>query len=209
MPELEPMLEAIQSHLRAMYTAREQGLQLSRQATRSAANAIRAVHRGEFERAQELLGAARRALDEAASALADHPEIYYAGFLQDAEKEYAEGCITLAIVASRPIPGPESLGVAYAPYLNGLGEAVGELRRHLLDLIRKGETARCEEILDVMEEAYGALTSIDFPEAMTGGLRRTTDMVRGVLERTRGDLTMALRQWELERKLEGFQSGLG
>jgi translin len=133
--------------------------------------------------------------------LSAHEDVYHAGFVHDAQKEYVEGRVTLALVAGRPLPDPDDLGVSYAAYLNGLGEAVGELRRYLLDAIRRGEEQRCEELLSDMDDIYSLLVTLDFPDALTGGLRRTTDSVRGILERTRGDLTMSMRQRELEKKL--------
>lgn len=198
----------IREKLEAKYAARERALPLAREAIRSSANAIRAAHRGEFEPARSLLNRVRAALDEAEAVLAAHPDIYYAGFIHDAQKEYAEGCITLAAIAGEPLPDPEALGVSYPAYLNGLGEAIGELRRHLLDLIRDNALPRCEEILALMDDFYGLLVTIDFPEAMTGGLRRTTDAARAILERTRGDLTLALRQHQLERRMASLQDQL-
>ncbi|RLF44406.1 MAG: haloacid dehalogenase, partial [Thermoplasmata archaeon] len=129
------------------------------------------------------------------------PELLYSGFLQEAEKELSEAAITLSIIGRREIPKPEDIDVSYNSYLHGLGEAVGELRRYVLDLIRRGEDGG-EEILDTMEEIYLALTQMDFPDAITGGLRRTTDNVRGIIERTRGDLSLYIAQRRLERKLE-------
>jgi translin len=149
-----------------------------------------------------LLGDAQKDLADAKADLSVHLEIFHAGFISDAEKEFAEGHITLAIVAALELPTPEKLDVGLAAYLNGMGEAGGELRRYILDGLRNGEIDRCEELLAAMEEIYNVLTSMDFPEALTGGLRRTTDMVRGVLERTRGDLTLAVRQRELELQLK-------
>jgi len=137
--------------------------------------------------------------------VADYADLYYAGYTQDALKELAEANITYALITDRPLPDPDELGVEYAAYLNGLGEAAGELRRHVLDLIRHGELERGEEILSMMDDIYGVLVTIDFPNAITGGLRRTTDMVRGVLERTRGDLTMSLRQEKLQQALRDFE----
>jgi translin len=133
--------------------------------------------------------------------LAEFPEVYWAGYLQDALKEYAEGRITLALVRHGPIPGFSELGVEVAPYLNGLGEAVGELRRRALDIIRHSEATEAEHLLDAMEEIYNILVTVDYPDALTGGLRRTTDNARGILERTRGDITFALRQQRLEEAL--------
>jgi translin len=140
--------------------------------------------------------------------LADHGELFYGGFVHNAQKEYAEACITLALVANETLPDPDELGVSYAAYLNGLGEAAGEMRRHLLDTLRDGKIERCEEILWAMDDIYSLLVTIDFHDALTGGLRRTTDMVRGVLERTRGDFTMSLRQRQLEQRLEEFEKKL-
>jgi translin len=137
--------------------------------------------------------------------VADYADLYHAGYTQDALKELAEANITYALITDQPLPDPDELGVEYAAYLNGLGEAAGELRRHVLDLIRHGELERGEEILSMMDDIYGVLVTIDFPNAITGGLRRTTDMVRGVLERTRGDLTMSLRQEKLQQALRDFE----
>ena len=142
------------------------------------------------------------------AALKGHPDIFHAGFVHDSQKEFAEASLTLALVAGRPLPTPESLGVQHPAYLNGLGEAVGELRRHLLDSLRSGDVDHCEECLTAMDEIYSVLVTVDYPDAMTGGLRRTTDNVRGILERTRGDLTLAVRQRDLERKLGEFEGKL-
>jgi translin len=199
--DLKAIGEAALAEFSQRYIARERGLQLSREAIRHSANAIRAVHRQELENAENLLKQAKEALKEAAQALEGHPELYYAGFLGDAQKEYAEASLTLAIVSGRPLPHPQELGVGLTSYLKGLGEAVGELRRYILDSLRRGDTSRCEELMEVMDEIYTLLITMDFPEGVTGGLRHTTDMVRGALERTRGDLTLALRQRELERLL--------
>jgi len=180
---------------------REEGLSVSREVIRSSANAIRAVHRQEFDQARDLLGQAESKLHETDDILREWPEIYYAGFLSDARKEYSEACITLALISGTRIPQPGELGVEMAPYLNGMGEAMGELRRFILDSLRKNDSRRCDELMDVMDNIYTILVTVDFPEQVTGGLRRTTDAMRGVLERTRGDLTMALRQRELEQRL--------
>ena len=134
--------------------------------------------------------------------------MYYAGFVQDAQKEYAEASITCALIAGRELPQPGALEVGYAPYLNGMGEAIGELRRRLLDLLRHGEVLRCESILQQMDDMYGVLVTMDYPDGMTGGLRRTTDVARSIIEKTRGDLTVAIRQQQLESTLREFESKL-
>ncbi len=206
--QLTVMMEQIRSHLDAKHSAREGGLALSRDALRHSANAIRAVHRGEFAQAERLLQEARSLLEQASEALADYPDVYHAGFVHNAQKEFAEGSLTLSLVAARPLPSPQDLGMHVAPYLNGLGEAVGELRRYLLDSLRSGDISHCEGILEVMDDIYRALVTMDYPEAVTAGLRRTTDAVRGILERTRGDLTLALVQRNLERRLGEFEKKL-
>jgi translin len=207
--DIDALSESAGQVLASKNAAREAGLGRCREAIRNSANAIRAVHRGEFETAEALSNKAGALLAEAKEALRDHPDIRYAGFVHDAEKEYAEARLTLAMISGLgSFPGPGALEVEMPAYLNGLGEAVGELRRYLLDVLRGGNVERCEECLAVMDEVYGILVTIDYPDAMTGGLRRTTDNVRGILERTRGDLTLAARQRDLERKLSEFQDRL-
>jgi len=206
--KLDSIGEKVRSYFTTEDSARETGLRLSRESIRFSANAIRAVHRGEYDQARELIDSSRANVEEMSSTLAQHGELLHGGFVHNAQKEYAEACITLALVSGQPPPDPNDLGISYAAYLNGLGEAAGELRRHLLDTLREGRINRCEEILEAMDDIYSLLVTIDFHDALTGGLRRTTDMVRGVLERTRGDFTISLRQKELERKLEDFGDNL-
>ena len=203
-PEIEALAERAREVLSAKNAAREAGLSRSRETIRHSANAIRAVHRGEFERASELVGRAGVLLTEAREALADHGDVLYAGFVHDAAKEYTEARVTLALISGGELPGYETLQVEVPAYLNGMAEAVGELRRYLLDRLNAGEVERCSEVLEVMDEVYGILVTFDFPDAMTGGLRRTTDNVRGILERTRGDLVLAARQQQLEEAMRRF-----
>ncbi len=191
---LEEIVPLVLAGFAAKNTAREQALGASRAIIRLSANSIRAVHRGEFERARELLGEARAVRDAAVAALQGHMDIYHAGFLHDAQKEYAEAWTTLALLSGGRLPSPETLGVEHAAWLNGIAEAIGEMRRWILDRLRAGEPDGCEEVLQAMDDIYSVLVTIDYPDAMTGGLRRTTDQTRGILERTRGDLTMALVQ---------------
>jgi len=199
---LEDIAEQIRRDFTELDAAREKVLPGCREVIRNCSQAIRAVHRQEFERAVELLKTARKLLDEAEQTVADYHALSNTGFFRDAQKEYAEGSILLSVVNGKPIPSPEELGVDNAAYLNGLGEAVGELRRYLLDSMRRDDVSRGEELLRVMDDVYSVLATIDFPDAITGGLRRTTDMVRGVLERTRSDLTLIMRQKDLENRLE-------
>lgn len=183
-------------------SARERALSDSRATIRNCAHSIRASHRGDLDTARQLLqdaGALVRGTRE--QILAVHPDIYWAGYVQDAQKEYAEANITCALIAGEQIPDAGTLGVEPAAYLNGLGEAAGEMRRYILDIIRHGNAERCEQVLVVMEDIYSLLVTVDYPDAITDGLRRTTDLVRGVLERTRGDVTFALQQRALTEAL--------
>jgi len=202
---LDVIAGRIRESLEAKNAARDEALRRSRQLIRYCANTIRATHRGEFEEANQLLATAQQAASELVECVSNYPDLYYAGYTQDALKELAEASITYALITDGPLPDPDDLGVEYPAYLNGLGEAVGELRRYVLDIIRRGQIERGEEILLVMEDVYAVLVTMDFPDAITGGLRRTTDMVRGVLERTRGDLTMAIRQDKLQKALRAFE----
>ena len=189
------------------HDARERGLRISREVIRLSANAIRAVHRSEFDRARELIAQARTDLEECDPILQSNPEIYHAGYMADARKEFSEANITLALLSGAPLPQPGEIGVDPTAYLKGLGDAAGELRRYILDSIRWDRWQRCEEAMEVLDDIYSLLTTMDFPEGVTMGLRRTTDMVRGTLERTRGDFTMALRQHSLEQKLAALVDG--
>jgi translin len=204
---LEEIAEHIREDFEAKDAAREKVLPLCREAIRHCANAIRAVHRRQFGRAKELLKSAREKMNEVEKSTADYGELDYAGFVRDAKKEFAEGSITLALVMGKQLPAPDELGVDAVAYLNGLGEATGELRRYILDSLRRGDLSQGEELLSAMDDIYNALVSMDFPDAITGGLRRTTDMVRGVLERTRSDLTLMTGQQRLVDKLTDFSQG--
>jgi len=201
-------LESIADQIRLGFSvkdaAREKILPLCREVIRHCSQAIRAIHRQEFELAKELLGVARNLLNEVFQAVASCSELGYADFVREAQKEFAEGSITLALVIGKQLPSPDELGIAAAAYLNGLGEAVGELRRYLLDGMRQGDLSRGEELLAAMDDIYSVLVTMDFPDAITSGLRRTTDIVRGVLEKTRSDLTLVIQQKNLENRLNQF-----
>ena len=181
--------------------ARERALRLSREMIRHSADSIRAIHRGEFDGASELIESASSLVQESRILLKEHPEVYFTGYVQDALKEYVEANAVLALIENRPLPTPDELQVGAAAYLGGLSDTVGELRRFILDRLRRDDFSRCEQTLELMDEIYTILVTMDFPDAVTRGLRRSTDMVRGILERTRGDLTVALRQQRLEALL--------
>ena len=189
------------SELETRNAAREQALSQSRELTRTCANTIRAVHRRDYEQARKLLAAAKALSDGLTENLRPYPDLFYTGYVQDAQKEYVEATATLSLISGSPMPSPQEIGVAAAAFLNGLAEAAGELRRFVLDKLRRGEIDGSETLLQMMDDIYALLVTIDYPDALTGGLRRTTDLARGILERTRGDLTFALRQQELETSL--------
>lgn len=205
---LDSIAEQIRLSFSAKDAAREKVLPLCREVIRYCSNAIRAVHRQEFDQAKGLLQSARNLLNEAEQAIADYSELSSTGFIRDAQKEFAEGSITLALVTGNQPPTPDELGIDFTAYLNGLGEAVGELRRYLLDSMRKGDLSRGDELLSAMDDIYNILVTMDFPEAITYGLRHTTDRVRGILEKTRSDLTLVIRQKALEQRLGKFEDNL-
>jgi translin len=202
-----PDLTAVEAEVRAdldeKNAAREFALKNCRLIIRTSANAIRALHRGERDRAEGLLAEARALIDEAEAPLADHQDIYHAGFFYDAVKEYAEGVLTGALLAGERLPLPSEIGVHSVPYLKGLGEAVGEQRRRMLDLLRAGRIAEAEATFVAMDAVLDLLTSLDYPDGMTAGLRRTTDVARSLIERSRSDLTTAVVQERLRSELGG------
>ena len=191
----------MRADLDGKYTAREVALKNSRQIIRSSANAIRALHRGDREHAAMLLSEVRALIDEAEQSLGGHLDIFYAGFYYDAVKEYAEAEVTMALTGGDPLPLPDELGIHSVPYLKGLGEAVGELRRRLLDQLRTGHLDDAEATFVDMETIHDLLAALDYPDGMTSGLRRTTDVARALIERSRADLTSTIIQERLRRQL--------
>jgi translin len=211
MTELSQIIESIRSELSAKNQVRDATLNRSRELIRFCALSIRAIHRHEWAEATGGLKTAREAAAVMSADLVAYPDLYEAGYTQDALKELAEAHLLYAFVhgeqdaQDEPLPAPTDLGIPAAAYLNGLAEAASELRRFVLDLIRLGRTSEAEPYLDVMDDIYSHLVTMDFPDALTGGLRRTTDALRAVLERTRGDLTVAVRQEELQVALAHFE----
>jgi len=200
---LDQISEDVRVRFDQRMDARERALPAARRAIRSCANAIRAIHRSEWEQAHRLMDQAKEAIDEGLLAARDHPEIRFAGYLQDAQKEYAEARITEAVVTgASQLPTPEELGVEDAPFLNGMAEAIGEGRRHILDLLRHGEVDRGEAILSAIDDIYYVLVSMDYPDAITMNLRRSTDVARSLIEKTRGDLSIAIVQRQLRDALD-------
>ncbi|HSL11030.1 MAG TPA: haloacid dehalogenase [Actinomycetota bacterium] len=200
--DLESLSRDLHRRFDAKTAARERALPAARRSIRASANAIRAVHRGEFDVATRLIGESRAALAEGLDGIGDHPDVRYAGYLLDAEKEFAEANLTLALVTDAPLPSPTDVGVGDAPYLNGMAEAIGEGRRHVLDLLRVQDVERAERVLASLEEMYGLLVTMDYPDAITMNLRRSTDVARSLIEKTRGDLSIAVVQRTLRDALD-------
>jgi translin len=181
---------------------RDETLVQARTLTRLSALTIRAIHRSESNEAADLLNEAHLLVLKMQRDLASYPELYYAGYTQDAIKEFAEANLTCALIENRPLPRPEELGIEYATYVNGLAETIGELRRRCLDILRQGYSEEAERLLNTMDEIYNFLVTLDYPDAITNGLRRQTDLVRGIIERTRADLTLSLREQHLQEALQ-------
>ena len=208
MQGLETIEEKIRQNFVAKNAARDAALAKSREVIRHCSLSIRASHRAEYEDAAKILETARGVADAMKQDVAPYPDLHYTGYVQDALKEVAEAHIVHALLTNQPIPDPDALGVDYAAYLNGLGEAATEMRRYILDIIRHEQLERSEAMLQAMDDIYSMLVTMDFPDALTGGLRRQTDIVRGVLEKTRGDLTVAWRQEKLEERLKAFEQNV-
>ena len=206
--QIENIGRAAIDYFTLKHAAREQALPKSRIAIRYCANSIRATHRQEFTTAAQLIAQAAALLAEMRADLHDHQDIYYAGFVHDAQKEYAEAATFVALARHQPLPTPQELVITYAAYLNGLAEAIGELRRYVLDQLRRGNVKNCEVFLNYMDDIYAILITVDFPDAITSGLRRSTDAARGLLEKTRGDLTTVVVQSQLQHSLLELQSQL-
>jgi len=188
--------------------ARERALEQSRTLIRQCSLTIRAIHREEEELAKEHLANAEAIVIALKKDLDTYPDIFHAGYTRDALKEFAEANITRALIVGDPLPTPEDLGIDFAPYLGGLGEAAGELRRRVLDMLRDGYSRDAERLLEAMDEIYSLLVTVDYPDAITGSLRRITDMVRGVTKRTRGDLTTSAQFHDLKKALQAYGADL-
>jgi translin len=200
--DLSALSADLRGQLDAKLEARERGLASGRSAVRACGNAIRALHRYEMDAAAALLEEAQAGVDDARGALSEHPDMLYAGFVHDAEKELAEARITFALVTDAAFPTPQDLDIPPAAFLKGMAEAIGEIRRHILDLMRRGELKRCEELLGAVDDMYYVLVSMDYPDGITFGLRRLTDVARSIIERTRGDFTTSTVQSALREALE-------
>ena len=207
-PALAEVIDAITQQMEEVSRLRDGALSRSRRLIRDCAHSIRAMHRHELDKAEEMLAAARRDARAMVEPLADFPELYHAGYTQDALKELVEAHLLYAFITGGRLVAPQELGVTGATYLKGLSEAATEMRRFALDLMRQERVEEAAPFLTMMDEIYSLLVTVDFADAVTGGLRRQTDVLRGVLERTRGDLTTAMRQEKMRAALRRVEERL-
>jgi translin len=208
MDNFEELSDRIRESFERQNRIRDEALAQSRNLTRHAARAIRAIHRNDADLAREHLKEADQLAKALREGLSEDPDLYYSGYAQDAFKEYCEAHLTVAVILNQECPSPEDLQVQYATYLNGLSEVVGELRRRIMDIMREGHSPEVERLLDVMDDIYAQLVTMDFPDALTYGLRRRTDIARSIIERTQADVTISFRQQQLEKRLRDFSEQL-
>ena len=205
MYKLEDIAERIRQNFDVRTAKRDEALKQARQLTRACSVSIRAVHRDDKEAMEANLAEAHRLADTLRNELKDFPDLYYAGYTQDSLKEFVEANVTCALIQNQPLQTPQELGVEDATYLNGLAEVIGELRRRTLDILRSGYSQEAERLLGLMDEIYSVLVTIDYPDAITNGLRRQTDLVRGIIEKTRGDVTFSLRGQDLTEAIRNLR----
>jgi translin len=208
MHKLATIAERIRQNFDVRTSKRDEALKQARQLTRACSLAIRAVHRDDQEAMEANLAEAQTLADVLRDELKGHPELFFAGYTQDSLKEFVEANVTCALIQNQPLQTPEELGVEDSTYLNGLAEVVGELRRRTLDILRSGYSQEAERLLSYMDEIYSVLVTIDYPDAITNGLRRQTDLARGIIEKTRGDVTASLRGQQLTEAIRGLSSQL-
>jgi translin len=208
MYKLEDIAEHIRQNFDIRTAKRDEALKQARQLTRACSVSIRAVHRDDKEAMDANLAEAHRLADNLRNELKDFPDLFYAGYTQDALKEFVEANVTCALIQSQSLQTPQELGVEDATYLNGLAEVIGELRRRTLDILRSGYSQEAERLLGHMDEIYSVLVTIDYPDAITNGLRRQTDLVRGIIEKTRGDITFSFRSHQLTKAISDFSAQL-
>ena len=208
MQKLENIAERIRQNFDLRTSKRDEALKQARQLTRACSLAIRAVHRDDKEAMDANLTEAQKLADILRDELKHHPELFFAGYTQDSLKEFVEANVTCALILNQPLQTPEELGVQESTYLNGLAEVVGELRRRTLDILRSGYSQEAERLLGHMDDIYAVLVTIDYPDAITNGLRRQTDLARGIIEKTRGDVTFSLRGEQLTQAIRNLSHQL-
>jgi translin len=206
--DLEALSDRIRESFERKNQIRDEALAQSRNLIRHAARAIRAIHREDTDLAYENLKEADVLAEALREGLSQDPDLYFSGYAQDALKEYCEAHLTVASILNKDWPSPEDLNAEYPTYLNGMSEVVGELRRRIMDIMREGHSQEVERLLEVMDDIYAQLVTMDFPDALTYGLRRRTDIARSIIERTQADVTVSYRQQELEKRITNLSEQL-
>lgn len=203
----ERQLSEIDAVLKAKDGNREKVITFSREIIRRSGSAVLAIHKGEWQAATDAIAEARSSLEGALEVCDGQQEFYYVGPMPQAFQEYAEANIVLALIRGMEAPSPQQLRVPVESYITGLADAVGEMRRHALDSLRRDDFAEAERSLRVMEESYTALKSLDFPRAVVPNLKRKVDVNRRLVEETRGDVTLALQGQRIRESIERAMKG--
>lgn len=205
MKNLEEIASQIQYKLDEKDAVREVALKSSRAIIRVAAGIVHAIHK--HEDVKNEFNEARDEVHRLRSLLEDHPDIWNAGFVEDAMAEIAEASILFSIINSEELPDPEDLGITPASYLLGLGDVIGELRRFALESLRNGEVELAQRYLDMMEEIFLILMRFDYPDAIVP-IRRKQDVARSLLEKTRGEVAVAICSKRLEERLKHLEKSI-
>jgi len=210
--KLSEVLGRAQEEIREAYEQKNELMRAVRRTTKLAKRAIFSIHKGELDEARKLLDEAKKELAEMRAFLNARPGVASINVLGPAFQEYSEAEVLLAIVSGSDIPGPDELGVPPSDFLLGLADVVGELRRRALDALKSGRFREAEACLELMEEIYMELISLDEAQAILSELRRKCDIARRLIEATRGDISVEARRLSLEKalgRLEGLLKKLG
>ncbi len=192
----------IDQNLGTIDTLREDVLQKTRSIVRMAAETIKAVHREEWDVAEKNITEMKSLLKGVREQVSKHETLLRRNYTEISEQEYAEAAILFSILHKGQLASPKDLEIPDLAWLLGLADVAGELRRHCLDAIRKGDMKTAEDALGLMEEIYRKLFSLDYPKGMTGSLREKTDTIRKLLQATRGEVSMATHMSRLNQNLE-------
>ncbi|WP_457619607.1 hypothetical protein [Methanopyrus sp.] len=199
---LRETIEDIRGELDALDEARDEAQVVLRDLHKLSSEAVYEVHRGNLEEARRRLDEAAELVSKLHDLLGDFPELLRTGFAENHLQEYAEAEILYSIVKDLRAPSPEEINVSPRAYLLGLLDAVGELRRIVVDALREGDLDRAEEFLGIMEEIYSLTMTFDYPRSVVPNLKRKQDVARSLLEKTRSEVTIAGKTEELKRALE-------
>jgi len=199
---LQKIFSEITESLELLYQDREEILKLSRSIIRDCSIAIKNIHRKEFNKFQEKLNSIK--IDhQSLVKLVDKNLGVFFKYLKTPEQEYAEAIAFYSIINKKNIPTPLELRINPLNFILGLADVIGELRRYALDNIRNSQFEDLNDILEGMDEIYTYLFTIDYPSAVTQDLRHKVDVARNIIEKTRGDISLAIQMDDLKRCFEG------